>query len=422
MEDKQSISYHVEAWDVLQHLFRTKEINDHTLHFVATFSGFLDVDHLKEAVDLSISAFPLLRCRFDQSGKRAVWHDCGYTADDMVTLIETAQDDQNVRNPIYEAIDAAAGPQVKFQIIRNEHQDTLSILMNHMLCDAAGFKDYLYLLSEIYENCRVNPDYQPRHSGSRRFDQITKPFSFRKKLGIMLSSNKMSNHDTTLFDLTGDLQHPFIEQRQIPREIFGQLKAYAKKHGATINDLILSAYIRQLYCLFGHVIHLPNTVDLRKYLADRKADGICNLVTNLTCDIGPDLGATFEQTLGKVKRAMDSEKSSTACLKSITILEKTFDFFPYKLAERIINKIFTNAPISFTNIGILDKTRLVFGDIEMLDAYMTGSIKFVPYIQLAVSTFDNQPMLSINLYGTEEDRGAIGRFLEGLIQELESVL
>ncbi|MNP48789.1 hypothetical protein D3C76_1429300 [compost metagenome] len=88
------------------------------------------------------------------------------------------------------------------------------------------------------------------------------------------------------------------------------------------------------------------------------------------------------------------------------------------MARGIIKKKFTNPLIAFTNIGILDKTRLKFGKVEITKAYMTGSIKYSPYFQLAISTFDNQAILSVNLYGTQSDRNTISFFLDKLVQEL----
>lgn len=422
MADKRRTIYQAEAWDILQYLFKAKKINDHTLHFVAAFSGNIDVEQLKTAVDLSTNPFPLIRCRFSKSEKRPYWEDCGYTANEMVIHIDTDDTDKSINDFTCNEVDAFAGPQVKLQVIRSRDHDTLAVLMNHMLCDAAGFKDYLYLLGDIYSNLEVNPNYRPKISGSRRISQVTKSFSMHDKLKIIASKNNMSIHDPAAFELAGNLRSPFIEQRKISRELFDQLKIYVKKRGATVNDLFLSAYIRRLYQTFGHAVTIPCTVDLRKYLINRQAEGICNLCTNLTCNIGQEIGTTFDQTIDKVKQAMDREKSSMSCLKSMTLLEKVFDILPYKAAKKIVDKSFSNAPIAFTNIGIIDKSRISFGTAEITEAYMTGSIKYAPYFQLAVSTFDKQATLSINLYGTQSDRIKISLFLDSIVQELQSIV
>ena len=420
--DYSHIRYRVEAWDILQYLFKVKKINDHTLHFVATFSNKIDFDKLKKSVAISADSFSLIRCRFKESGRQPYWEDCNYTVDDMLTLIESDNVDKTLRQFLFSEVDAFSGPQIRLGVIRNTEADTLVVLINHMLCDAAGFKDYLYLLSGIYNSIGKDFDYHPPILRNRRLSQISKGFSYKDRIKILISKNDMSKHDPTEFQLDGDLSNPFIEVRNIPAEVFIKLKEYAKHHSATINDIVLTAYIRTLYETFGHVIAIPCTVDLRKYLSNRQAEGICNLCTNLTCYIGLTIGTAFEDTLEKVKESMNKEKSSKSCMKSISLLEKLCDVLPYKLAKSIINKSFNNAPIAFTNIGIIDKARFCFDEVQIANAYMTGSIKYSPYFQLAISTFDNSPTLSINLFGSQDDRNKISVFLDNVVQKMYRIV
>lgn len=423
MLKENSVRYHVEAWDTLQHLFKVKKINDHTLHFVARLSGKLDLDRLKHAVNLSADAFPLIRCRFHESNGRSYWEDQGFTSDEMVRLIETKSTQESIRQLICKESDATNGPQLKIGIIRSGGIDTLCVTINHMLCDAAGFKDYLYLLSSIYTKIGQNPDYCPESAmGDRKINQVLKTFSTRDKLKILFQKNDMSTHDKAMFDFEEDLENPFIEMRTVPHEQFCLLKAYAKAHGATVNDVMLTAFIRVLFHLFGRVISVPCTIDLRKYLPNRRADGICNLVTNLTCNIGADIGAEFDGTLDKVKLAMKKEKASTSCIKSVALMEIIFMMLPYNTVRNIIKKSFSNAPIAFTNVGILDKNQLRLGETEMTGAYMTGSIKYNPYFQLAVSTFDNEVTFSVNFYGTQSDKNKIACFCDEFALELKNAI
>ncbi len=414
-------SYHVEAWDTLQYLFKVKKINDHTLHFVAKFSGKLDWKRLNQAVSLSADAFPLVRCRFNENKGHPYWEDKGFASDEMVSFIEIENTDESAFEFLHKEVDTVNGPQLKIQLIRNNKADTLCVKINHMLCDAAGFKDYLYLLSSIYTQVGENPEYRP-HSvmGDRKIQQVLKTFSAQDKLNIIFKKYNMAVHDKALFNFEGDLKNPFIELRTIPREQFRLLKEYAKVHDATVNDVILTAFIRVLYGLFGRVVTVPCTIDLRRHLLNHKAAGICNLVTNLSCNIGSDLGVSFDDTLDKVKLAMNKEKANIGYIKSLSLLEIAFRIFPYKTARKIVEKIFFNAPIAFTNVGILDKNKLNFGQTKISGAYMTGSIKYIPYFQLALSTFDDEVTFSINLYGTQSDRAKISSFCDKFALELQN--
>ena len=419
MAVKQPLRFPVEAWDVLQSLFKEQKINDHVLHFTASFTGKLDLGFLQNSVSLTAEAFPLIRCRFSHTGRRPYWEEMRYSADEMISFVEADDAAKNIDKFLGTELDETVGPQVRFGLFREGEKDTLVVLMNHMLCDAAGFKDYLYLLCSIYTDLENNAKVHLPALGSRRVGQLFRAFSIRDRIKILLSKNDMSTHDSAKFDLEGDLSNPFIERRIIPYEEFTGLIFYAKSRHATINDLMLTAFIRTLSRLFSRPVAVPSTIDLRKYLPQHKSEGICNLITNLTCDIGVELGTSFEDTLNKVKQVMDREKASASCLKSLMLLEKAFDILPYSKAKSILDKSFSNAPIAFTNIGILDKNRLSFGTAVVSDAYMTGSIKYSPYFQMAISTYDNQASLSVNLYGTASDRKKISDFLDDVILELQ---
>lgn len=123
------VNYKVEAWDTLQHLFKVKNINDHTLHFVATLAERLDLERFKQAVNLSADAFPLIRSNFNETKNKSYWEDKEYTIDDIVKILETSNTDKNVNEFICREIDALNGPQLKIEIIRDDKNDTLCVLI-----------------------------------------------------------------------------------------------------------------------------------------------------------------------------------------------------------------------------------------------------------------------------------------------------
>ncbi len=79
---------------------------------------------------------------------------------------------------------------------------------------------------------------------------------------------------------------------------------------------------------------------------------------------------------------------------------------------------YDNPPLAMSNIDIIDRSRLSFDGINITDAFMTGSIKYRPYFQLAVSTFDEQITLSVAFHGTQADQEKIQNLLKELDKEL----
>lgn len=414
--------YHVEAWDILQNLLKVKKINNHVLHFSAEFSSELDFAGIKKAVGLLADAFPLIRCGYVESGRRRpVWVDKGHHPEDITLLIETDDSAESARKFLCQEIDLENGPQMKIGVIRSGNADTLCVIINHMLCDAAGFKDVLYTIGSIYTHLEKQEKVQVGSMiRNRSIGQILKKQSLSGRMKIYGSKNRLNPHGDQKFDFEGDLSNPFIAARKISREQFRLIKEYAKSHQASINDVMLTAFLRVLFHTFGCAAALPCAIDLRRFLPGRSAESVCNLISNISCDIGSDIGGSFEDTLSRVKREMNFQKTNPGSIKNIAILEKLFCVFPYPIAFGILKNYFSNPPIAFTNIGILDKKRLVFGSNEMTGAFMTGSIKYNPFFQVSLTTFDDEAVLCVNLYGTEHDRQKIDKFLNDFLLELDN--
>jgi NRPS condensation-like uncharacterized protein len=106
---EQPLRFPAEAWDILQSLFKEQKINDHTLHFAASFSGKLDLDLLKNSVSLSADAFPLIRCRFNNTGRRPYWEEIRYSTDEMVSFSETGNAAKNIDKFLGIALDETIG-------------------------------------------------------------------------------------------------------------------------------------------------------------------------------------------------------------------------------------------------------------------------------------------------------------------------
>ncbi|CCQ19771.1 4-dihydroxy-2-butanone 4-phosphate synthase [Listeria monocytogenes] len=81
--------------------------------------------------------------------------------------------------------------------------------MNHMLADGAGFKEYLYLLSELYSNLLENLDYAANLSlGSRSLKQVFDQLSRNEIKSIFTEKTKQKAVHNPTFPLKGDPKNP----------------------------------------------------------------------------------------------------------------------------------------------------------------------------------------------------------------------
>jgi len=412
--------YKVEFLDMVQLMFGTFKYNDHQLHFVVDFDTHINENIFKTAIDLSARIMPIIKCQYVKAFPAPYWKRCDLSAEDLVTVIMTDRIEEEKPKYNVQKTNVEKGPQIKATILRSKSCDSLCITMNHMLCDAAGFKQYLYEMSDIYSHLEKDPTYMPPVlERSRSMFQVFKHISLWEKMKIFYSViTKKEKKDDLSFSFEGDEDRPFIITHSLSQNRLLQIKEYVKQEQATINDALFAAFIRAIQKKFHkNAITLPCPVDLRKYIPNKGNEGICNLVSFITCDIS-EIGSTYKETLDKVRKTMNKQKREFTCLGGVMAGHLLYELFPYPMAKKIIMKSFSNPPLSLTNIGIIDHNKLQFEGVNATSSYMTGSIKYKPYFQIGVTTFKQCMTLTVNFHGTPNDEQEIKDFLQLMDEEL----
>ncbi len=424
--NQKKLRFHAEVFDKTQFLFQ--EYNDHQVRAVIYFDGMAERELLEKAVRCSADFLPILGSRFVPDKIRPYWEsidEAGYQNLISFTDMGNKEPENEIQAFITGKTDECTGAQLMVKNIRAMGRDTLCIVMNHMICDGAGFKQYIYLLGEIYTKLQDGTYEEFRYySGSRSERQIYRHFSLFEKLKVSLLPNESTkNRNTVRFPLCDEHtgQRPVISTHKLSRERFERLKAYGKNYSVTINDIVLAAYFRALNQMLDHeqceVLTIPCMVDLRRYLPDRKAEGICNLTSMIACHIGATEGESFRETVSKVSEAMSRRKNGYPGLNGLSLLKLAYKL-PFAFSQRILKKHYANPMIGLTNIGILDSNRLVFGSVPVRDAYVAASVKYTPYFQMGLTTYKDSITFTVSQYCTESDRETIQRFFSLLDQEL----
>lgn len=412
--------YPAESADVKHFISGEKKRNDHYLHAVIRFDRNVDIGLLKKAVQATFKAVPLLTCRFVESDRKAFWEDAEWTADDMVFLIKSTDRERDVQDNLVIKPDEKVGPQLRITVIRDEEADTLAIILNHMICDGGGIRDYLYLLSKCYSAFAVDPDHaivDMPDPGLRSIHQVfgsMSPEQMGRIRNAELQSYPQSEKDH--LPLTGDAQHPFIITHQLPAAQFDLIKDYAKTRGATVNDALFAAYVCALSdALKTDRIVLDCPVNIRAYLPKGHQPGICNLTSNIICAVPSHAGESFDEALMSVKKVMDQQKGNLEPLKVYWDLEEVYQTLPLSEAKKRFPQIYSIPFNGMTNIGILDDKQLYFNGLRVEDALISGSIKYAPYFQIAVTTFRKAMTFSTNFHGTDDDYRWLDNFVNKMI-------
>jgi len=409
-----------EIFDKLQFLFETYKFNDHNLHCIIHFDGNINKAILKQAIIMMLDIAPILSSKYVENVKEPYWEKVDSSSfKDILTFVNTKSEFDAF---ITLKTNEFTGPQMKACLLSSSN-DSLCILMNHMVCDAAGFKKYLYSLCNLYSNLLKNPDYKSKYilNGDRSINVINNQFSFKDKLKAFIFQSKESNSFIDLnFPMSTEKEvKPFILTYEIPKDRFLSIKKYCKNHNVTINDVTLTAFYRVLYKILSNQnLSIPVAVDMRKHLKDKNINALTNLTATVISNIHYEPNDTFDDTAKKVSNDMNLKKKNFIGLNAFVKISLLFKLFNYKHAKKLLKNGFKNPLIGMTNIGILDSKKLYFDGTQISNAFMFGSMKYKPYFQLALTTYNNIMTFTLNLYGNSKDKENMENFFSLLDKEL----
>ncbi|NLM20900.1 MAG: hypothetical protein GX207_04030 [Peptococcaceae bacterium] len=416
-------SYEAEVYDLMQYFHRA--VFEPSLRSVIRLEGHIDENILKKAVTLSTDTIPMIRCCFVEDQGGLYWLDKGFTGEDMVHVIEAGPDyDEQKTKLLASSINICREPQLKIFILREKQADTLLFILNHMVSDGAGLKEYLYLLSDIYTRCKNGENIPKPSFISRGVKPLFEAFSPLAKIRILLAKYDFNKQIRPLdLGLEGEKTSPILASLQIPPQEFALLKAWSKKNGFSLNDIIFTAFVRVLSKETGQTrMVVPCPVDLRKYLAADQRKCITNLTSHFICDILIKEEDSFIATVSEVSRQMKQQKNSTACLKPVLQFSLVSGLVSLRALRKVFNRLFTIPFVSFSNLGLVDSSRLRFTDLNISEMYIGGAVRYAPYFQVTATSYQGACTLACNFYGTSTDKMKIDRFLTGLKEELMQAL
>lgn len=420
--------YKAELFDKLQYAFEETKFNDHQLHSVIQFEHKIEIEVLKRAVELLYEVCPLLSCVYVHNNGDGYWEKKANVESVEKAAIEAifkiADDETDFNLFTVSKTDATKGPQLKFCLYR-AIQDSLSIIMNHMICDAAGFKECLYLLSSFYSSLIEDSNFAPEFiiDGDRSIKGVMSQICFLDKLKALFLQNKDSNQKS-FYRLPMSIDQnvePFILTHELSEERYHLVREFSKNHQVTLNDIVLTAYYRVIAKMLnaeGKPLNIPIMIDMRKYLKEKNPQFLTNISSTLITNITVSDGEPFEMTLRKVSQEMNLKKSNQIGLNGfvkLSLLQKVLsNVKSYSMTKNNL----INPNIFMTNIGILYSEKLDFKGAPITNVFMCGSIKYRPHFQVALTSFKNKMTFSSNLYGSIEDQQMVLNFFELLDQEL----
>jgi NRPS condensation-like uncharacterized protein len=412
------------------------------IHLLMEFDGRLDPDRLNRALHLTLHAEPVLGCRFVPRWINPYWariagDELDNSAFFRVLTVDEFTLETALEGFLVEQINELQGPQVKALLLRGESGDRLALKLNHQVADAGGTKEFGYLLASLYRELGNNADIRPSPSlGTRSMRQVYGRFSKRRLLSIVFTYFKefldsSIPYQSMTYPMKSDAngRHTFVMKR-LSGERVRSIKAYCAEMDATINDVVVAAmlrsYVRKTGWSGNGELRMVGTVDLRRYLPNRRAQALCNLSSFYFIDLGRSLGARFGDTLSRVKGQIDGLKTDNLGLSFALGTYLLGLPYPFGLKMFVFRKYFSklaatgNIPPSMTNLGTIDDTALDFGSPEITAAEVLVPPCNPPFLVTGLSGYRDTLTLSLGFRESALARAEVMGLFEVVDQELPS--
>jgi len=418
-----------ELWDKMHYLFR--DFNDRMVHVELHYDYKINIDALKTVLICFFEKAPVLHSSFRDNKIHPYWVIEDYDIDEVVSVKEVSEDnlESEINSFLVQYIPPDSKLQMKVAVFNHGGKSTLCIVENHMCMDGGDFKYFMKALCQNYTQYIQNGESPVNlRTGTRSYESIYEDFTrVEKKMAKGLFKN-INSKDDHKFPLTPDniRDESFIARRKISADKFAKIKAVGKKHGATINEMLVASYFYSLYELAGYdkrdSCSISCAIDLRRHLKGNDHQGVTNHTAWMQCQI-PQLGRNIFETVDYVVRSSNQfKKDKFMGLHGLPLLSLGYTIMPQAMSESVIKVGYANPMLAMSNIGILEVDKLALDGHEPTDGFMSGAVKYKPYVLLSVTSMRNELTFSMCVRGNEKDKEIVSKFFDLIEKNIDVMI
>ena len=416
-----------ELWDKMHYLFR--DFNDRMVHVDLRFDFVPDIDALKTVLICAFERAPVLHSKFVDNKLSTHWEVMPYRIEDVFSVEYPDDMDEAVNKFLTQYISPTEDIQMKVALFVKDGKSALCMIENHMCMDGGDLKYFLQEFCENY-NKYVSESISPINfrTGSRSYDDVYSGFS-KTEAGVARRLFKNINaRDDHKFPLTADniRDKSFIARKKFDENTLLKLKAKGKELGATINELLLASYFYSVYELAGYpesdTVMISNAIDLRRHMNSVDNQGFTNHTSWMQCAI-PERGRDIFETVKYVVRSSNKfKKDKFMGLYGLPLLNFGYNFLPHTVSEEIIKIGYSNPLMAMSNIGILNPAHFTLNGNEPTDAFMSGAVKYKPFVLLTATTYKNVITLSMCVRGNDDDKKIVNEFFSLMEKNIGTII
>ncbi len=416
-----------ELWDKMHYLFR--DFNDRMVHLELHYDFEIDIEAVKTVLICFLEKAPVLHSSFVDNHISPYWEVKPYNIDNVLTVKHSDDIKNDIDAFLTQYIPPESDLQLKAAVFYYEGKSALCIVENHMCMDGGDFKYFIKSFCNAYTEYTLNgvSPFSLRQ-GTRAYDSVYDDFSPEQQKAAKNLFKNVCAKDDHRFPLTKDSKEDksFIARRKISEELFGKLKAVGKQNGATVNDVLVAAYFYSLYELADYDVNdsvtISCAIDLRRHMENDQGQGVTNHTAFMQCNI-PQRGRDIFETLQYVINSSNLFKNDKFMgLYGLPLLNFGYSILPHTASEEVIKIGYNNPLLAMSNIGILDHKALCLGEHEPFDGFMTGAVKYKPFVLLSATSMRNVITLSMCVRGNDEDKKIVERFFDIMERNLKSMV
>jgi len=415
-ENRMTSKTKLSAGDI--NILHARLLADQQITYVLDFPTVLEMDRLQKALELLFTAYPLLSCTVSQEGTSYYWVSDQNAKPEVLEKVTTEDTNDKMEAFISAPCEPKKQIPLKILVLHTPTGDRLVLKIDHVLTDASGLKNLMYLLAEGYSQGKINPPINNNRGLSQVFKRVS-PFSLinaatkaNMPRPISLMRNCESNRETNF------LEHVLLDPSQS-----GKIRQKAKQNNATINDLILTAIFKTVFDTVEAVGEKPFPVmvpvDLRRYLPKEKQ----NVIGNLSSAVYPCLekiaGESGSDLLLRVQKTMNAFKSANPGLGAAFLMSLGAMSGGKKLLESYsIAAAHKSGFINETNFGVIDDKRCQFGEVFPRQVYAVGPIQYAPGMLITTSTYQDNIHFVIQSNDRKNFQPFVQKFLQNFANNL----
>ncbi len=413
-------------------------IADNVLVVVVQLSETLDVERLHRAIRAVSTNLPELGGRPRQAFWRTSWvldEEPGWT----VVEVPDADDDlaAEVERELFAAPFRLQGDlPIEVRLVHLGDGDRLLVRVHHLLADGGGVKELVYRIAAAYRALAADPDWTPppvrRRHALWRLVAAWRPWRVPAYLSGLLDDlwSLRPGHGMTVPMAPGAAGRARCGRLHVRPARVRAFKACWGSRGATVNDLLVTAFARALEVSWPDApqpeINLVCTADLRQVVPG--AAEVENLSSIHTLRMGrrplPPARELMERTLAATRRWKRGLVGYGFALFAVTLAT----ILPGGVIRPLLGRAVRQGPpqrlgpVVFTNMGRLDPTRLDFGAGPCRHAYILPPIGHAPVLIAAATGCGDA--VDVTVAHQEPALGAeqVRAFLDAVDVEIDALL